>query len=133
MRPLATQTFIVPRLLWGLVAILLIGTALYYVLFQARFILGGPQITLAELPLTVQSKRQITLTGSAANITAIYLNGRPIVTDEYGTFNESVILQTGYNLIKIDAIDRYGRTTFEELPFVYQPAATSTGTTTLSI
>ena len=121
MKPLQTHSPLLPRLLRGLVVVVLIAGALYYVLFQARFLIGGPQIELSAAPATVQSERQVTLTGTASNITAIYLNGRPIVTDESGTFNESVVLQNGYNRIRIDAEDRYGRTTFVEQPFVYSP------------
>lgn len=132
MTPLKVQSFMLPKILGGLLVAILIAGSLYYVLFQARFLIGGPQVNLIDPPATVQTERQITLTGTTANITAIYLNGRPMVTDEYGAFTESIILQNGYNRIRIDATDRYGRKTYVEQPFVYRPIATSSATTTLS-
>lgn len=121
MPALYTHGSFMPRLLmWGLIVtlcVLLVG----YVLFQARFLLLGPQITLNETPNTVRTERQVTLSGTASNITAIYLNGRSIVTNENGTFNESLVLQNGFSVARIDAVDRYGRTASIEYPFVYQP------------
>ena len=122
MKPLTMQTPILPRLLLGVCGIAVVGLTIYYVAFQARFLIGGPQITLTDVPAIVQSERKVTLSGTASNITAIYLNGRPIVTDESGVWSESIVLQDGYNRIRVDAQDRYGRTTFVEQPFVYSPA-----------
>lgn len=120
MSPIKIRHFIIPRIL-KIVAIAVICIALvYYVLFQARFLIGGPQVALTDTPETVQTERQIVITGTASNITAIYLNGRPIVTNEQGFFSEKVVLENGYSIVRIDAADRYGRTTSIEKPFIYQ-------------
>lgn len=98
-----------------------------YMLFQARFIIQGPRVTLTNEPGIIQHERQITLEGVALNITAISINGRPIVTSEEGVFREPLVLENGYTVMRIDARDRFGRTTSIERSFVYvDPAPTVT-------
>ncbi|MFT5037079.1 MAG: hypothetical protein ACI9VM_000654 [Candidatus Azotimanducaceae bacterium] len=101
----------------GIVVLLLFS----YIIFQARLLIAGPQITLDSIPQTIQTERTVTVSGSAENITEIALNGRPIVTNESGHFNETIVLQNGYTIIRIDASDRYGRGTKVEHEFVYTP------------
>lgn len=101
----------------GVLAVLLCG----YVIFQARLLIEGPQITLVDEPSSVQSERQIALTGTTKNITEITLNGRQIVTDQAGYFEESIVLENGYTIVSLEAHDRYGRKTTLEREFVYTP------------
>ena len=122
MTPLKIRTFILPKILTAVFVIALFVCALAYIMFQARFLINGPQLTITDPLPSIQNERQITLTGTASNVTEIYLNGRPIVTDENGTFSEKVVLENGYTIVRIDAIDLYGRATYIEQPFVYQPS-----------
>lgn len=120
MSPIRTRPFTFPRrLIIGTAILCATVAALTYVLFQARFLIEGPQIMLTNDPSVVQNERQVVLEGIAENITAITLNGRSIVTNESGTFKEKVILENGYTLVRIEARDRYGRATALERPFVY--------------
>lgn len=102
--------------------IILLGLiVIVYVLFQARFLITGPQIMLsAELPQQ-QNERIITLSGSANNISRLWLNGRQIFTDPNGDFAAAVILENGYTVTKLEAEDRYGRRTAITREFVYAP------------
>lgn len=99
----------------------IIGLFGAYVIFQARYIIRGPELALTNEPNTVQNEQQITLTGTAENITNITLNGRTIVTDQDGHFREHIVLENGYNIVSIEAHDRYGRSTILEREFVYTP------------
>lgn len=92
-----------------------------YVVFQARFIISGPQIKITDSLSVIQNERQITLIGTAENITRITLNGRNIVTDQAGHFSEQIVLENGYNIVSIEAHDRYGRIKVLEREFVYTP------------
>jgi len=121
MTSLTGQSPILPKLITIITVSLVVGGVVLYILFQARFLIQGPQVLLTTKLDTIQTEREITLEGTAKNITAIYLNGRSIVTNEAGYFRESVVLQNGYSIIRIDAEDRYGRTTFVEQSIVYQP------------
>lgn len=92
-----------------------------YVLYQARLLIIGPEITLAEpVPITHHSQ-VVEVAGTARNITNITLNGRAIYTNESGYFKEAVILENGYTIATLEAVDRYGRSTSIVLPLVYQP------------
>lgn len=94
-----------------------------YVAFQARFLITGPQITLLEEPITEHFTRTVTLEGSAVNITHLWLNDRPIYTDEAGNFTEALVLENGYTVATLRAKDRYGRETRVVRQFVYTPAS----------
>lgn len=107
----------------GVVSLGLIMLIVAYVVFQARFLITGPQIVLlSELPVA-HNDRVITLTGTAFNITHLWLNDRQIFTDEHGNFSEAVVLENGYTMTTLRAKDRYGRETVVTRPFAYVPAS----------
>ena len=96
---------------------------LAYVIFQARYLISGPQISLVENPDLRQNERQIFLSGATFNISHLWLNDRPIYTDGQGNFKEALILENGYTVATLRAEDRYGRETRIIKPFVYTPAS----------
>lgn len=99
------------------------GLIVYYVIFQARFLITGPQIILTNEPSSQHNERVITLEGTAFNITRLWLNDRPIFTDEQGNFKEALVLENGYTIATLRATDRYGRETRVVRSFVYTPAS----------
>lgn len=104
-------------------SLLLAGVAISYIIFQARFLIAGPQIALINEAVVLQNNRVITLEGTAVNITHLWLNDRPIFTDEAGYFKEALILENGYTIATLRAKDRYGRETRVIRPYVYTPAS----------
>lgn len=94
-----------------------------YVIFQARFIITGPQITLNYEPSTQNTNRVIELQGTTKNITYLWLNDRQIFTDEKGNFTEKLVLENGYTMATLKAKDRYGREVKLIRSFVYTPAS----------
>ena len=119
MTPIKTKRFILPQILRLAVTAAVILVGVWYVGYQARFLITGPQLSLVNEPSIVQGERVIRLQGQARNITAIYLNGRAIATDNEGKFDEGVVLENGYTIVSLDARDRYGRKVHIERPFVY--------------
>lgn len=110
-------------LLKVLASLIVLGLVLSYILFQARFLVAGPQIVIKD-DLTVQhNERTIYLSGTAQNITHLWLNDRQIYTDESGNFSEALVLENGYTIATLRARDRFGRETKIERPFVYTPAS----------
>lgn len=103
----------------GLIILLLV---LAYVVFQARYLIIGPQIVLVEESGVTQNQRQIFLTGHAYNISHLWLNGRSIFTNAQGDFKEALILENGYTVVTLRAEDRYGREAKITRSFVYTPA-----------
>lgn len=96
---------------------------LAFVLYQARFLIIGPQIVLIDRTTGPQNVRQIALKGTAYNISHLWLNDRPIYTDAKGNFEESIVLENGYSVATLRAVDRYGRTTTVAQNLVYVPAS----------
>lgn len=97
------------------------GLLLSYVVFQARFLITGPQIVLNDDIATVQNQRTVTLSGQAFQISRLWLNDRPIFTDSRGNFEEALVLENGYTIATLKAEDRFGRVTKVHQPFVYTP------------
>ena len=94
-----------------------------YVVFQARYLIIGPQIVITEEPIQRQNERQVHLGGNTSNITHLWLNDRPIYTDAKGNFKEALILENGYTVVTLRAEDRYGRETIVTREFVYYPSS----------
>ena len=87
------------------------------------------------------------LTGMAYHATEITVNGRTVSVEENGAWHDTIALLNGYNIIKVSAKDKFGRTiskvftiNYAEPPSKMTPAevtpttpATSTATSTSSV
>ena len=88
-----------------------LGVALLlYILFQARFLIFGPSITI----LYPEDAREVfepsmTMTGFATNVAWLELNGRQIFTDEEGYWSEKLLLSPGPSIMTVKGRDRFGR------------------------
>lgn len=102
------------------IVVLLILT---FIIFQARFLITGPRIVITNAPQGPQNTRQIEISGTAYNISRLWLNDRPIFTDATGNFKEAIVLENGYTIATLRAEDRYGRTTKVDRQLVYVPAS----------
>lgn len=110
------------------VGIIFVSLIVGYSFFQARKILGGPQIKIDE-PQNGSAFEEplVVIKGRTRNINSISLNDRPIFIDDEGYFSEKLLLSAGYNIIEIQAKDRFGKETEERLELVYlQKPATTT-------
>lgn len=79
-----------------------------YSLFQAQKLLRGPiiEIYTPENGATY-SQTLIEIEGRARNISYLNLNDKAIFTDKDGYFKEKLLLSPGYNIIKLDAKDKF--------------------------
>jgi hypothetical protein len=123
MLPLTTDTFALRSILKVVLTVIAIGLFATYLTFQARFLIAGPQLTLDKEPSVNNTTRVVELAGTASNITHLWLNDRPIFTDEKGHFKEDLVLENGYTITTLRAKDRYGRETEIVRSFVYTPAS----------
>jgi hypothetical protein len=94
-----------------------------FIIFQARFVIVGPQIVITEAPQGPQNTQQVYISGVANNISRLWLNDRPIFTDPQGNFREALVLENGYTVTTLRAEDRYGRDTSVQRTFVFAPAS----------
>ena len=83
-------------------------TILGYSLFQAQKLISGPIIEIYT-PQNGATYNQtlIEIDGRARNVSYLNLDNRPIFTDKNGYFKEKLLLSPGYNIIKLDAKDKF--------------------------
>jgi hypothetical protein len=106
-----------PRLVFFTLLFLIVGS---YSLFEARFLILGPHITITEPQDGARVSQSVILTkGVAHNIAYISLNDRPIFVDQQGNFEEKVIMFPGLNTMTMRAKDRFGRETDKTIRIVY--------------
>jgi hypothetical protein len=126
MSPLTSSSFMSFRTFLFYLLVLIGGLAFVgYVMFQARFIVEGPQIAVTNVSQESPSKRIVVLEGTASNIVHMTLNGRKIYTDASGNFKEALVLENGYTIATLEAEDRYGRTQRQTREFVYNASDAS--------
>ena len=81
-----------------------------YGIFRVKTFAEGPVMTVS-VPKngSLVSDSLVTISGIAKNISFLNLNGAQIFTDEAGKFTEKILLSYGYNIITLEAKDRFGR------------------------
>jgi hypothetical protein len=98
-----------------ILALIIIG----YSLFQAHSIITGPEIDVySPQNGTVYSHTLIEISGQAHNTSFLNLNKRQIFTDRDGYFKEKLLLSPGYNILVLDAKDKFGKTTEKRLELI---------------
>ena len=92
-----------------------------YSFYEARNIIAGPVINVYEPRNgTFFSKPLVEIKGNVKNISEISLNDKQITIDKTGFFSEKFLLSEGYNIIKIDAQDKFGRKKEKKLELVFR-------------
>jgi len=92
-----------------------------YTYYQTKDLIKDPLI-LIDFPSNgmVLNESLVEIKGSIKNASFITLNDRQIFVDEEGNFKENVLLFEGYNVIKIEIRDRFGRSKSKNLELIYQ-------------
>ena len=100
---------------FSLLAVIILG----YSIFQVWNLLSGPIIEVST-PQNGATYNQalIEIDGRARNISYLNLDDRPIFTDKNGYFKEKFILSPGYNVIKLDALDKFKKYTEKKLEVI---------------
>jgi hypothetical protein len=123
MKPIRISNITPLGVIKGIVLIGLLSTIAWYASYQARFLIAGPQLTLTSPVENTLHDRMVMLEGTAENTTMIRLNGRAINMTEDGRFTEQLVLENGYTIMTLHAVDRYGRDTTLTRHFVYTPSS----------
>ncbi len=92
-----------------------------YSAFEARKIVEGPDLQITS-PIVhgIMTNPYVQVAGIAKNIKEIKMNGKAIYIDEQGNFNEKFLLISGYNIIELEAKDKFNKETKEKIEMVYQ-------------
>lgn len=92
-----------------------------YIYFAFRDYIQGPSIVVTEPINGVTINKPTTrVKGQVQRVKDISLNGRPLLIDEEGNFDEDLLLFPGYNVALLTAIDKFGRTIEYKLELVYE-------------
>lgn len=94
---------------------------IFYAFWNGRNLILGPSIDLLE-PKDGATiiLNPVLIKGMAKNASFISLNSRPIFTDKVGVFSEEILLREGYNVLEIEAADRFGKKTKEVVRLYYK-------------
>ncbi|MBU0647566.1 DUF4115 domain-containing protein [Patescibacteria group bacterium] len=89
--------------------LLIIGIYTYY---QINHFMQTPTLQIAEPADYIEvSVNKIQITGQTDPNNTIYINNQPLTIDKNGNFSTPVQLKSGYNIIKVTAENKIGRTT----------------------
>ncbi|MEK7607816.1 MAG: hypothetical protein AAB484_02775 [Patescibacteria group bacterium] len=111
----------VKRLLKILIAFFIVALIGGYGVFRGQTLAEGPKINISEpVDGSLVSQSLVIVSGIAKNISFLNLNGAQIFTDEAGLFKEKILLSHGYNIITLEASDRFGRKTEKSLQIIYK-------------
>ncbi|MES2416423.1 MAG: hypothetical protein V4504_01865 [Patescibacteria group bacterium] len=82
-----------------------------YAFFRSKDLIFGVHIKNVNIVDGVKLETNIlTVTGNAKNAVLLSLNGREISIDQNGNWNETIVVLPGYNIVKINAKDKFGHT-----------------------
>lgn len=100
-----------------ILSVLVVG----YSAFQAQKIIQGPVIKI-QSPLhgATYTTPLIEIKGTSKNVSSLLLNDRILYTDRSGNFIDALLLIPGYNIIKLEATDKFGAQTKKYIEIIYQ-------------
>lgn len=89
--------------------------------FQAQKIVRGPVLVLTS-PLNgaTYTTPLIEIKGKAKHTSELLLNSRPLYTDRAGDFADTLLLIPGYNIIRLEAKDKFGSQTERQIEIIYK-------------
>ena len=105
-----------------------------YSFFALKDVLRRPRIDITT-PQTgyVTTTPMITIAGRVLRGNLFFINNATTTIDLDGNFSEQLLLSSGYNIMTLEARDRYGRTGSEVIEMILIPkVATSASTSTIT-
>ena len=106
-----TRTQLIRYLKIGIIivaALIIVGYGAWRSLDYAR----GPAITIFQ-PVngSMAASSAIDILGRADRVNSLTINGMSVSLDEQGNFKETVVVFPGVNMITLEAMDQFGRST----------------------
>ncbi|MBI2446638.1 MAG: helix-turn-helix domain-containing protein [Parcubacteria group bacterium] len=89
----------------GLLLIILSG----YLWYQFNFLIGPPNLTIKPSEDAVTKEETILINGKTDNGINLTINGENTYVDSKGSFEKSVQLAAGVNVIEIKAVNNFGK------------------------
>jgi hypothetical protein len=81
-----------------------------YAFFRSYDLLFGVKIKNVNLADGAKMENNIlNITGNAKNAVHLLLDGREVSVDQDGNWNETIALLSGYNVVSVEAKDKFGK------------------------
>lgn len=113
---LPSRKFIItPKTLsWGLGAVILFLVVGYF-LYQLHFLLSPPSLNIFEPAETdfITESSSVLFKGQAEPGVKLTINGQQSYIDKDGNFEQTISLFPGLNTVKIEAVNRFNKSSFE--------------------
>jgi len=110
----------ITKIFIGVVVVVLLGG---YALFEARGLILGPHIYIdAPQNGATYAEPLMHISGRTRFVTTMTINNRPIALHENGTFTNALPLKAGYNVIVLEAQDRFDRSVTQTLHLMHNRA-----------
>ncbi len=91
-----------------------------YTIFQTKAISKGVDLEISGLKNgETLMHEQVSLSGKALHANHLLVNGREIVIDKENNFLDELVLSPGYNIITVEARDRFDKKTKETFEVFY--------------
>jgi hypothetical protein len=92
-----------------------------YGAIEAAPLVMGPSLSVSSpVDGTTSPDGLVAVSGTAKRVTALSLNGDPLLIDEKGAFSRLIVLPRGGAILTLTATDRFGRSITKE-ESVYVP------------
>ncbi|HVW71831.1 MAG TPA: hypothetical protein VHB93_01615 [Candidatus Paceibacterota bacterium] len=89
----------------AVVLLILVG----YGAVEALPLIEGPALSATVVLDASSTPGIVTLSGTAARVTELALDGSAILTDDHGNFSRLIVLPRGASIMTLTATDRFGR------------------------
>lgn len=102
------------------IAVAFFSFIVIYAFFRSYDLLFGVKIKNVNITDGAKIEQStLNITGNAKNATMLTLNGREISIDKEGNFNETIGLLSGYNIVSIEAQDKFGHKDFKNYKLIH--------------
>jgi hypothetical protein len=103
-----------------LITVLFLGIAVY-AYFRSKDAIFGTTITTSVADGTILDSKLLTITGNIPHASHFTINDRELLLDKEGNFTDTLLLQEGYTILKLEANDKFGRKTDKILRLFTKP------------
>jgi len=103
---------VTPKRLSLVLAIMVIGLIFGYFWHQISYLINPPSIKIAQpIPDFATQDRSVEISGQTESDVYLKVNRKEIYVDSKGNFSSIISLESGLNILRIEARDRFGKTT----------------------
>lgn len=95
---------------------------IFYTILKTHALTHGVELSISGIQNgEVSTKNLLKITGKAIHAKHIHINGREILVNEKNEFSEDLVLSPGYNVISINAEDKFNKKTEKLYQVLYSP------------